>query len=168
MNLARLMVAGIRHRPVLYGLNVLGLALGAGLVVALILGSSQLRRAATAEAQGVDLVVGASGSPLQLVLSSVYHADTPTGNIPASEWMRWRAHPLVGEALPIAMGDFVAGYRLVGTALDIEEFYGLLIAEGAWWDREMEVVVGASVARDFKVGVGEDLLATHGRTGARR
>jgi putative ABC transport system permease protein len=165
MSLGRLILAGLRQHPVMYGLNLLGLALGAALVVALILGASQLRSAATAEARGVDLVIGASGSPLQLVLSSVYHADAPTGNIPASQWMRWRAHPLVEEAVPLAMGDFVSGYRLVGTALSFAEFFHLSLVAGSWWDGEGAVVLGSSVARELSAGVGDALVASHGGEG---
>ncbi len=165
MSPGRLILAGLRQRPVMYGLNLLGLALGTALVVALALGASQLRSAATAEARGVDLVIGASGSPLQLVLSSVYHADSPTGNIPASQWMRWRAHPLVEEAVPLAMGDFVSGYRLVGTALSFAEFFHLSLVVGSWWDGEGAVVLGSSVARALGVGVGDAVVASHGGEG---
>jgi len=165
MNLGHLILAGLRQRPVLYGLNLLGLALGSALVVALLMGGSQIRNAATAEAQGIDLVIGASGSPLQLVLSAVYHADSPTGNLPASEWARWRAHPLVGKIVPLAMGDFVSGYRLVGTTPELADFFELSVEQGSWWDVEAAVVLGASVARELGVGVGAPLVATHGGEG---
>ena len=44
--------------------------------------SRQFEDTALRDAQGIDLVVGAKGSPLQLILSSVYHIDIPTGIIP--------------------------------------------------------------------------------------
>jgi len=165
MNLGHLILAGLRQRPVLYSLNLLGLALGSALVAALLMGGSQIRNAATAEAQGIDLVIGASGSPLQLVLSAVYHADSPTGNLAASEWARWRAHPLVGEVVPLAMGDFVLGYRLVGTTSELADFFELSVEQGSWWEVEATVVLGASVARELGVGIGAPLVATHGGEG---
>lgn len=162
MNLFTLIAAGLRQRPLIQLLNLLGLALGVSLVVALVVSAGQLRQAATAEARGVDLVVGATGSPLQLVLSTVYHADTPTGNIAAEQWMRWRAHPLTAQVVPLSMGDYVSGYRLVGTTADLMDFFDLQLTDGAWWEETETVVVGAHVARDLGLRVGDNVVATHG------
>jgi putative ABC transport system permease protein len=82
MNLLTLSLAYLRARSLNAALNVLLLGLGVGTIVVLLLFSRQLEQRLERDARGIDLVVGAKGSPLQLILSSVYHVDIPTGNIP--------------------------------------------------------------------------------------
>jgi putative ABC transport system permease protein len=67
--------------------------------VLLLLCSTQLEDRLTRDARGFDLVIGSKGSPLQLILSSIYHVDFPTGNIPLAEAQQWAGHPLVAEAI---------------------------------------------------------------------
>ena len=162
MSLWTLILAGLRQRPLIQVLNLLALSLGVALIVALLLSAGQLRDAAQREARGIDLVIGASGSPLQLVLSSVYHADAPTGNIDAGQWPRWRAHPLVDLAVPLALGDSVGGYRLVGTSPDFARLYGLAPEAGDWWRRPMQAVLGSEAAAGLGLGVGDRFVAAHG------
>ena len=78
----RLTFAYLRDRPLMTALNILLLALAVAMLVMLLSVSTQLGARFERDAQGIDLVVGAKGSPLQLILSSIYQMDTPTGNIP--------------------------------------------------------------------------------------
>lgn len=88
MTALHLALAQLRHTPLLTALNALLMALGTASIVFLLLAGDQFARAIARDAQGIDLVLGAKGSPLQLILSSVYHADIPTGNIPLAEARR--------------------------------------------------------------------------------
>jgi len=81
MNLLRLGWKNIRHNPLGTLLSVTLFALGIGLMVFLFLVQKQLDDNFKKNLAGIDLVVGAKGSPLQLILSSMYHIDAPTGNI---------------------------------------------------------------------------------------
>jgi hypothetical protein len=109
MSLLALSIAYIRARALNAVLNLTLLALGVGTIVLLLLFSTQLEERLLRDGRGFDLVIGAKGSPLQLILSSIYQVDFPTGNIPLAEAARWRGHPLVASAIPIAMGDNFSG-----------------------------------------------------------
>ena len=82
MSAFRLALAYLAARPLLTALHVTLLALGTATLVVLLLFTGQAGRKLEGDAKPVDLVVGAKGSPMQLILSSVLHADIPTGNIP--------------------------------------------------------------------------------------
>ncbi|MBY0439771.1 MAG: ABC transporter permease, partial [Burkholderiales bacterium] len=87
MNLFTLAVAYLRSRLLASALQVLLLAIGLAAIVVMLLVSTQLADRVERDTRGIDLVVGAKGSPLQLVLSSVFHVDSPTGNIPYADAM---------------------------------------------------------------------------------
>ncbi|NKF21277.1 ABC transporter permease [Solimonas marina] len=148
MNLWTLAVADLRRYRLSNSLHLLLMALGVALITALLLLASQIAGRFARDAAGVDLVVGAKGSPLQLILSTVYHLDIPTGNIPLDEARRWAANPMVASATPISLGDNARGYRIVGTTPAMLERYGARFASGRIWQAPMEAVVGADVARD--------------------
>ena len=77
--------AYLREKKLSTVLNVLLLGLGVGTIIALLLILSQAEDRMERDATGIDLVIGAKGSPMQLILSSVFHVDIPTGNVPISE-----------------------------------------------------------------------------------
>jgi putative ABC transport system permease protein len=164
MNLLVICLANLRHQPLVHLLHLALMALGTALIAALLLISTQLQERLTRDAQGIDLVIGAKGSPLQLILSSVYHLDTPTGNIPWTEAARWAAHPQVERTVPIALGDSLRGYRIVGTTPEFLSFYGADLAHGGLWQRPMQAVVGAEVAAGG-LAVGAGFAGVHGLDG---
>src|SRR5436853_2843756 len=102
MNLASLSAGYLRARPLQTLLSLLLLMLGIGTIVAALLASSQLEARMGRDARGIDLVVGAKGSPMQLILSGIYHLDAPTGNIPASSLPYLEKNRLVKKAMPLA------------------------------------------------------------------
>jgi putative ABC transport system permease protein len=165
MSLFGLSLAYIRARALNAALNLLLLGLGIGTIVLLILFSAALEERLTRDARGVDLVVGAKGSPLQLILSSIYQADFPTGNIPLAEVERWRQHPLVERAIPLALGDNLAGFRIVGTEHAYPEHYGATVAAGRLWQAPFEATIGARVAADTGLAVGDRFVGSHGLGG---
>jgi putative ABC transport system permease protein len=110
---------------------------------------------------GIDMVVGAKGSPLQLLLSSVLFSDSPTGNITISEYEDLKRHPLVKSTIPIAQGDNYKGYPLIGTSLDFVKHYKAEMASGEI-NLSKGVVLGNSAANDLDLSVGDKIYATHG------
>jgi putative ABC transport system permease protein len=166
MSLFGLSLAYIRARALNAALNLVLLALGVGMIVLLLLFSAQLEDRLTRDARGIDLVIGSKGSPLQLVLSSIYHVDFPTGNIPLAAAERWAAHPLVAEAIPLAMGDNFAGFRILGTEHAYAEHYGAELADGRLWDEPFEATLGATVAAASGLRVGDTFVGSHGLAGS--
>ena len=164
MNVFKVCFSYLRSRALLTAFNLLLLALGIGMVVLLLLAGSQLQEKLERDARGIDLVVGAKGSPLQLILSAVYHVDVPTGNIPLAEAEKLRANPLIRTAIPLALGDSFKGYRIVGTDAQYPAHYGAAPAQGRLWKQPMEAVLGAEVARKTALGVGAAFAGAHGLT----
>ena len=117
----------------------------------------------SADGSGIDIVVGAKGSPLQLILSSVYHIDIPTGNIPMKDAQKWMNHPQVRTAIPLALGDNWRGYRIVGTTRGYLEHYGAEITKGRVWNKPFEALTGA----DIPLGLGKTFSGAHGSVGWR-
>lgn len=162
MNLLALSFAYIRQRPLSTVLNLALLALGAATIAVLILFDRQLGQALTRDARGIDLVVGAKGSPLQLILSAVYHADVPTGNIPLSEAEALKKHRFVAAAIPLALGDAHKGFRIVGTEHAYPAHYRAQLAAGRLWQMPMEATLGATAARTLGLAVGAKFVGAHG------
>ena len=162
MNLARLSLAYIRARALNSVLNVLLLGLGVATIVVLLLFTHQLAQRLERDSKGIDLVVGAKGSPLQLILSSVYHVDIPTGNIPLSDAEKLKTNPLIRAAVPLALGDSYEGFRIVGTNHDYVSLYGGRTSEGRLWEKPYEAVLGAEVAAQGRLKIGDKIVGSHG------
>lgn len=162
MRLAALAWRFLWARPLVAALNLVMVALGFGAIVFITLVSEQLQTQAERDVAGIDLVVGAKGSPLQLILAGVFHVDVPTGNIPLGALAALREHPLVAEALPLSLGDTLQGHRIVGTERAYAEGYGARLAAGAWWSEPMQAVLGAEAARATGLAPGARFVGTHG------
>lgn len=162
MNLGKLVWSYLTSRPLNTALNILLLALGVSVVTILILVNHQLRHKISTNAKGIDLVVGAKGSPMQLILCNIFHVDYPTGNINLAEAERIARNRLVKNAIPMALGDSYRGFRIVGTTLEYPKLYGATIEEGSWWNKPMEVVVGRSAADALKLTAGSQFTSSHG------
>lgn len=149
-------------RPLGAALNVLLLSLGLASITFLLLVGHQLSRAFDRDLAGIDVVVGAKGSPMQLILSGVLHMDVPPGNVPLAAVQALEKHPLVAGIIPISLGDNYRGYRIVGTSHDYVSHYGATLAQGQLWDAPMQVVLGATAARKLGVSLGNTFAGTHG------
>ena len=155
----------IRSRPLPAVLTVLLLALGIATVIVVLLFQRELEDRLGRDARGIDLVVGAKGSGLQLVLSAVFHADVPTGNVRLPELRDIARHPMVAGVIPLSLGDAYRGLRIVGTTHGYVGHYGGAIAQGRLWERPMEAVIGSRAARETGLRTGESFLGAHGLGG---
>ena len=162
MNLFKLSASYLRQRPFSSVLNVLILALGIATIVVLLLVSDRVEQNLTRNAEGIDLVVGAKGSPLQLILSAVYHIDAPTGNTPVAEAEALIENPAVAEAMPLALGDSYRGFRIVGATPAYAAHYGGEAVRGRLWSGAMEATLGAVAAREAGLDVGDTFYSAHG------
>jgi putative ABC transport system permease protein len=124
--------------------------------------SKQLEQKFAKNISGIDMVVGAKGSPLQLILSGVYHIDSPTGNIPLSEITKLSSNPLIKSIIPMSMGDNYAGSRIIGTNKKYLDHYKAELAEGHFFNKSLEVVIGSDVAKKQKLNLGSVFTSSHG------
>lgn len=146
-------------------LNIILVAFGVGILSILLLAANQIGNKLEKNARDIDLVVGAKGSPLQLILSSIYHIDYPTGNIPANDAYKLAHNPMVKRAVPLALGDNYNGYRIVGTDTSFRKLYALSILKGNFWQKDLEVTIGSTVASESKLKIGDSFFGAHGLTG---
>jgi putative ABC transport system permease protein len=162
MNMIKLSWKYLIAKPLNTGLNILLLALGLAIITVLIVIQDQFENKMTKDAEGVDLVVGAKGSPLQLILSSVYHIDYPTGNIDMKDAMALSKNRLVKNIIPLGMGDNYQGYRIVGTNHDYLALYDAGFDSGEAWRKPFDVVLGFEIAKKLGLGLGDTFIGSHG------
>ena len=152
-------------RPLGAALNLLLLSLGLASIAFLVLVGHQLNKAFERDLAGIDLVVGAKGSPMQLILSGVFHIDVPPGNVPLQAVQGLAGHPMVASVIPISLGDNFQGFRIVGTSHAYPKHYQATLAQGRLWEAPMQVVLGATVARQLGAALGNTFVGSHGLGG---
>ncbi len=162
MNSLTLSFAYLRHKLLGTFLNLITFASGIAVIVALLLIDAQLNNEFTKNLEGIDLVVGSKGSPMQLILSSVFHLDIPTGNIPLEEAEKLEHHPMVKSAIPVALGDNYNGFRIVGTDASYATHYNGKFAQGKMFTQQMEAVIGSEVEAKYHHKLGDQIVGAHG------
>ena len=154
--LLKLAWRNIIYRPFSSGLSIVLLASSIMIIVLALLTMQQLEDKFDENANKVDLVVGAKGSRLQLVLCNIFHIDNPTGNINLEDIDFLSKHPFVKSAVPISLGDNYKSYRIVGTQESfISNLYSSKLAVGKLFKKSQEVVLGANVAKTLKLKIGD-------------
>jgi putative ABC transport system permease protein len=148
--------------PLTTALNLLLLTLGLAAVTFVLRASAQVEAGLKRDLAGIDLVVGAKGSPMQIMLAGVFHLDAPTGNIPLATLALLKQQPLVAQAVPLSLGDSFRGFRIAGTTPDYIDLYGGKLGQGALWTKPMQAVLGAEVARTTGLKLGEHFAGSHG------
>ena len=152
----------IWFKPLNTILSVILLTSSVAIITTLILVEKQFEEKFASNIEDVDLVLGAQGSPLQLILSSVYQVDAPTGNINYDSAKVWMEHPFVEKAIPLAFGDNYRGYKILGTTHDYLTKYKAKLAEGKLFEKNFEVVVGSEIAQKLSLKVGDEFFGSHG------
>jgi putative ABC transport system permease protein len=162
MNIWNISIQNIKSKPLYTFLSVFILSLS----IALLLGIQQLKRSFENQIKNnlgnIDIVVGAKGSPLQLVLASVLHLDNPTGNISYKEALKISKNPMIKWAVPISYGDNYKGFRIVGTTDTFTALYNAELEKGHRVQNSMEVILGNAVAQKLKLKIGDTFLSSHG------
>ena len=151
-------------KPLQTALSTILLAFGVGMVSLMILSEKKIKDQFERNIKDIDLVLGAKGSPLQLILANVYHIDAPTGNIDLAAAMEVTKHPYVESGIPLAYGDNYMGYRIVGTDHSYPQHYSAEISEGEMWSEIYEVTVGAVAAEKMGLSIGDTFYSAHGLT----
>jgi putative ABC transport system permease protein len=162
MNLAKLSFKYLQYKPLSTFLNILLFTFGISIITVLLLFSNQLEDRLSSSSKGIDLVVGAKGSPLQLILCNIFHADFPTGNISLLEAEKLSRNRQVKNTIPLALGDSYNGYRIVGTIFGYVELYQASLRTGVWNNNNLEVTLGSKVADELGMTIGSAFESQHG------
>lgn len=160
--IAKLAWKNIWFKPLNTLLSIILLTSSVAIITTLILVEKQFEEQFSSNIEDVDLVLGAQGSPLQLILSSVYQVDAPTGNINFDSAKVWMQNPFVEKAIPLAFGDNYRGYKILGTTTDYLEKYKATLAEGKLFEKNFEVVIGSEIAQKLNFKIGDEFFGSHG------
>ncbi len=152
----------IWFKPLNTLLSILLLAVSVAIISLLILLKTDFENKYLDNLTNIDMVLGAKGSPLQLILSSVYHIDKPTGNIKLEEAEEWMEHPYVEKAVPLALGDNYQGYKIIGTTGEYINLYGNGLDKGKAFENDFEVVIGKTIAEKEGMEIGDKFYGSHG------
>jgi putative ABC transport system permease protein len=199
MNLFKIVIKNMRQRALATTLTTISVSLAVALTVAIVHIKRGMEDRFQQSTVGYEMVVGAKGSPLQLVLNTVFNLDISPGNIPWSVVEKLRADKRVKVAVPFSVGDNYHGFRIIGTTDLFGEAFGYSLTQGRWFNfsedalrdafseanehaheriaREhgekpiehaghhhaaSEAVIGATVARETGLHVGQTFIAAHG------
>lgn len=154
----------LKARPLNTAINIILLSLGIAVITILLLFNNQLEQKIKENVRGIDLVVGAKGSPLQLILCTIFHIDFPTGNIKLAEAEKISRNRVVKKAIPLALGDSYQSYRIIGTNKGYADLYKAELAHGEWWKNTLEVTIGANVHVLTHLRLGDQFASSHGLT----
>ncbi len=162
MNLFKLTWKNLWARPLATLLSLILIMLGVGLITFVLHVKRDFEGHMGKNIKGIDMVVGAKGSPLQLILSAVFHIDAPTGNIKLVEAEKLKKNRLVKYAIPLSYGDSYNGYRIVGTDTTFGKLYNARLKTGILRKGRFEVNLGAGVAADLNLKIGDEFSGSHG------
>lgn len=165
MNLLKISWSNLRNKPLSSFLSGLLMTLGITIISLLLLLNKQLDDQFRRNVKGIDMVLGAKGSPLQLILSSIYQLDAPTGNIPLAEAERLTRNPMIKAAIPLSMGDSYQSFRIVGTNKKYLDHFDATVAQGKLFGKPLECVVGSRAAEITGLKIGDTFAGSHGLDG---
>ena len=172
MTVLRLAYESLRSRKFTTGLTVFSIALS----VLLLVGVDRIRQGTQVGFEGTlsqtDLVVGARGGSLPLLLYAVFHIGTANNDISYASYQHFANHPAVLWTIPLSMGDSHRGFRVVATDDNFYEHYryrgdhSLQLAQGARAEGIFDAVLGSTVATQLHYHLGQQIVLSHGLQGS--
>ena len=149
-------------------LVVFSIALSTTLLLGMERVRTQVRDSFVQAVSGTDLVVGARGSELQLLLYAVFHMGKASNNMGWDSAQRLAQRRDVAWTIPISLGDSHRGFAVVATTTDFFTLYqyrrhaSLQFAQGREFEDIFDVVLGAEVAAREHYRLGDRVLLSHG------
>ncbi len=168
MMILRLALTSLRSRLLTTSLTVASIALSVTLLVGIENVRAGVRDSFAGTIRGVDLIVGARGGTLQVLLSAVFGIGSPSGSVKLSTMERWKAHPAVKWVVPYSLGDSHRGFRVVGTTPEFYERYRfrkdgrIVFVSGRAAVADTEVVIGSEAAEKLGYTIGTPVVVVHG------
>ena len=170
MNTLTIAWKSIKERRLASALTALSVALGVTLLVSVLVINGIIDKMFNQTASGYDLVVGAQGSKLQLILSTVFRIGAPIENLPYRYYEEIKKDPRIEEAIPFAIGDVTqkGGFPIVGT---IPRYFALeyipgrhfrINKDGKFLPGTWDAVIGSAVARQNNWKMGDEFQLIHG------
>lgn len=168
MNLLTIAWKSVRQRSLSSTLTAFSIALGIMLMVSVLVIFGVVESTFSQRSINYDLIVGPKGSPLQLVLSTVYHVSPPIENLPYKFYKDLQKRPEVSVAIPIAFGDVTeqGSFPIVGTT---PQFFELdyaprrpFLVNGDFVRKPFDAVIGQRVARENGWTLGTKFKLVHG------
>lgn len=170
MTLPLIIYRSLRQHALSTVITAGSIALASGLLMCVWMVKTQSQTAFTQTTTGFDAVLGARGSKLQLVLNAIFHLEASPGNVAYSDYEMVKRHPAVKAAIPLAVGDNLRGYRLVGTLPEL--FANVEYAPGKKFALQpggkifapeaKEAVAGSFAAQRLGLKVGDTFHPFHG------
>mgnify|MGYP001547932642 CR=1 FL=1 len=163
-----LLLRFVRQRWVTFVLTALSIAAGTTLVTGILLLREQSEETFSQKETGYEILVGAKGSPLQLVLNTMYHTGTPVGNISLDVLHRIEKDRRIGSFLPMVFGDNVQGYKVIGTTGQLFDGFeyrkgrAVQVQSGRRFTADYEAVIGSEVAATTGLRQGSTVIMAHG------
>jgi putative ABC transport system permease protein len=168
----RLAYESLRSRMFTTGLTVFSIALS----VLLLVGVDRIRQGTQVGFEGTlsqtDLVVGARGGSLPLLLYAVFHIGTANNDISYASYEHFANHPAVLWTIPFSMGDSHRGFRVVATDDNFYEHYryrgdhSIELAQGSRAEGIFDAVLGGTVADQLHYHLGQKIILSHGLQGS--
>lgn len=168
MMILRLALTSLRSRLLTTSLTVASIALSVTLLVGIENVRAGVRDSFAGTIRGVDLIVGARGGTLQVLLSAVFGIGSPSGSVKLSTMERWKAHPAVKWVVPYSLGDSHRGFRVVGTTPEFYDRYRfrkdgrIVFVSGRAAVADTEVVIGSDAAEKLGYTIGTPVVVVHG------
>lgn len=168
MNTFTLLLRFLAQRRIATVLTTVSVALGVALAASILTLRTESERAFSQKDMGFEVIVGAKGSPLQLVLNTLYHIGAPVGNIPLADAEKLMRDKRVRFALPMVFGDNVGGFKVIGTTTDFFTTFEyrkntkVALASGRAFQANYEAVIGAEASQTLGVKVGDSVRVRHG------
>ena len=151
-------------------LTILSLAIGMFMLISFSFIKEQVKNSFTKTISGIDLIVGAKTSEINLLLYSVFQIGAPANNIDWEHFEALNENPMVDWVIPISLGDSHKGFRVIGTSEQYFKHYkygkhrGLELDSGDWFNSYFGVVLGHDVAANLNYTEGDRLTLSHGVT----
>lgn len=169
MTLPLIIRRSLRQHAFSTTITAIAIALAGGLLMSVWVVKEQSQKTFTQVNTGFDAVLGARSSKLQLVLNAIFHLEASPGNVAQADYEQIKKHPAVKLAVPIAVGDNLRGFRIVGT---IPEFFSEVeyapgnkfgFSAGQLFDpAEKQAVLGSFAAQKLGLKVGDEFHPFHG------
>ena len=162
MNIRKVAWKNLIYNPFNTSLSILLMTFGVAIMSLILILNNQLDKNLKNNLRGIDMVIGAKGSPLQLIFSSIYHLDNPTGNILYGEAKKITSSSIIDFTIPLSFGDSYNGFRIVGSTHEYTNLYEVKLRKGRLWKKSMEVVLGSMVSKVNNLKIGDKFFGTHG------
>ena len=166
--LLKLTFHSLLHRKTTVTLALISLFIGVSLLFAVSFIKNEAKNSFTKTISGVDLIVGAKTSQINLLLYSIFRLGDPTNNISWESYQDLENHRAVDWIVPISLGDSHKGYRVIGTTGAYYEHFrfgnkqNLQLREGRFFEEVTDVVLGSEVARKLNYQIGDSVVLSHG------